>query len=252
MNMRNTRILLAASLIAWSWLATTVTPARAADAPPPPREITVAGEAEVKVVPDQVILTLAVETNDKDLLAAKAANDERVKKVLALATTFKIDPKHVQTDQISIEPRYRGNSNDVPIFIGYYVRKQIVICLKDTSRFEELLTAVLKAGTNSVPGIEFQSTELRKHRDEARSMAVKAAREKAEAMAGQLGQKIGRPLSISESSPSYYGGRGAYMAQNAMSNAGGGEAESDGGASGFAPGQISVKADVSIRFELQN
>ena len=62
--------------------------------PPARRGITVSGDAEVKVVPDQVILTLAVETLDKDLLLAKKQNDDRVKKVLAVATQFKIEPKH--------------------------------------------------------------------------------------------------------------------------------------------------------------
>ena len=40
------------------------------------RTITVSGDAEVRVVPDEVILTLGVETWDKDLDAAKEENDD--------------------------------------------------------------------------------------------------------------------------------------------------------------------------------
>src|SRR3954462_15830904 len=179
------------------------TPAFAAEVVPP-REISVTGDAEVKVAPDQVILTLAVETNDKDLLVAKSQNDARVKKVLAITQDFKIDAKHVQTDVITIEPRFAENNRTT--LLGYWVRKQIVICLKDVPRFEELLTAVLKAGTNYVPGVEFQNTEMRKYRDQARQMAIRAAKEKATALAGELGQKIGKPLSINEGG-GYYGYR---------------------------------------------
>ncbi|MEJ2068533.1 MAG: SIMPL domain-containing protein, partial [Deltaproteobacteria bacterium] len=50
-----------------------------------PRLITVTGEAEVQVVPNQAILTLGVETGDRDLGIAKRENDERIKRVLALA-----------------------------------------------------------------------------------------------------------------------------------------------------------------------
>ena len=226
-----------------------VVPALALADAPLRRGITVGGDAEIKVVPDQVILTIAVETLDKDLLLAKKQNDERVKKVLAVATQFKVEPKHVQTEQIAIDPRYRTYS-DKTTFEGYAVKKTIVICLKDLSRFEDVLTELLKAGTNSVPGIEFQSTELRKHRDQARLMATKAAREKAVAIAGELGAKVGKAVTIHENSYNSYGSRGGYsnmMAQNASSEGGG---EADTSSTGFAPGQISIRASVTIDFDL--
>lgn len=212
------------------------------------RSITVNGDAEVKVAPDQVILSLAVESSDKDLLTAKRQNDERVKKVLAVTQQFKIDSKHVQTDQISIDPRYE-RYQDKTTFLGYFVRKSIVICLKDLPRFEEVLTELLKAGTNSVPGIEFQSTELRKHRDRARSMAAKAAREKATAVAAELGARVGKAYSIRENSVSSWGGRTAY--QNVMNEAGNAGGETDPTPGGFAPGQISIKASLTVDFDLE-
>ena len=52
---------------------------------PASRTITVSGEAEVKVVPDEVVLTLAVETHHKDLTEVKRLNDQRMKDVLAAA-----------------------------------------------------------------------------------------------------------------------------------------------------------------------
>ena len=235
-------------------LAFTASPARAKDEPPP-REITVSGDADVKAPPDQVILTLAVETDNKDLVAAEAENDARVKRVLEIATKeFRIEPRHVQTDQISIEPRYRQEKSDAtPVLMGYWVRKRLVICVKDLAKFQELLNALLRAGTNYVPGVEFQSTELRKYRDQARSMAMRAAKEKATAMAAEVGQKIGRPLSISENGGyyGYYGWQGnanAY-AQNVSSSS---PSESENSPEGsFAPGQIEVRANVTVRFELE-
>jgi uncharacterized protein YggE len=213
----------------------------------PPRLISVSGDAEIKVVPDQVILSVAVDTSDKDLLVATQQNHDRVKRVLAVTEQFKIEPKHVQTDQVTIEPKYSDyQHSDTAHFIGYDVRKSVVICLKDLSRFEALLMALLKAGTNRVDGVQFQTTELRKHRDAARLMAVKAAREKAAAMAGELGQKLGRPRTITEGAGGVQTtGRSAY--QNMSSNAG---APDSSAASGFSPGQISVTASVSISFEL--
>jgi len=209
-----------------------------------PREVLVTGDAEIKVVPDQVILTIAVETLDHDLLTAKQQNDDRVKKVLAVTAQFKIEPKHVQTDQVTIEPRTR-TTNQKEEFLGYAVRKSVVICLKDMARFETVLMALLKAGTNRVDGVQFQTSELRKYRDKARLMAIRAAHDKAAALAGELGQKVGRPRSITENGASMVR-RGYGNIQNESASVGDG----GGGDSGFAPGQISVSASVTVKFDL--
>ena len=228
-------------------------PALAAD-PPPPRLITVNGEAQVRVVPDEVEITLGIETVDLDLAKAKRENDELARKVLALAGGFGIDPKHVQTDFIQIEPHYDEYQGKRAL-IGYFVRKNVVFVLRDVSRFEGLLGAALEAGANYVHGVQFRTTELRRHRDEARALALRAAKEKAEAMAAELGQKVGRPLSIQEDwagwwSPyaSWWGGRwGQGMTQNVVQSQGGGGPSGEGT---VALGQIEVTARVTVSFEL--
>lgn len=220
-----------------------------------PRLITVTGDADVKVPPDEVIITLGVETWDEDLDVAKGLNDTRVKDVLAIAQDFKIESKHIQTEHISIEPRY-DDSYERRDFIGFFVRKTIVITLKDISKFEDLLTSVLGAGVNYVHGIQFRTTELRKYKDQARELAIKAAKEKAIALAGELDQDVGEPRSIQENQSgwwswygSWWGSRGGGgMAQNVIQEVGGG---SVGGENSMAPGQITVNARVTVSFELE-
>ena len=146
------------------------------------RLITVTGDADVKVVPDEVILTLGVETWNEDLDVAKKDNDQRIKNTLSMTKKFDILPKHVQTDYISIDPTYKSHV-DERIIIGYSVRKTIVITLRDIAKFEDVLSSALKSGVNRVQGIQFRTTELRRHRDRARALAIKAAREKAVALA---------------------------------------------------------------------
>ena len=46
--------------------------------------ITVTGQAEIMVVPDEAVFRLQVISQEKDLLAAQKKNDETVKAVLAL------------------------------------------------------------------------------------------------------------------------------------------------------------------------
>jgi len=222
---------------------------------PEPRTVTANGEAEVKVVPDEVVLTLGVETSDKDLTAAKAENDRRIKEVIAAAQGAGVASKDIQTDYIHIEPRYH-DSYEHKDFIGYFVQKTAVVTLRNVNKFEDLLSAVLKAGANYVHGIDFRTSELRKHRDQARSLAIKAAREKAEALAGELGQKVGKPRSIQEGYAGWWSSYGGWWgrgygnaaSQNVIQQAPGGGSDTEGA---LAPGTISVKASVSVTFELE-
>ena len=217
------------------------------------RPITTTGDAEIKVAPDEVIVILGVETWDKNMQVAKKQNDERIKRITALTKDFGIDSKHVHTDQINVEPRYRTGAYTDADFIGFFVRKTIVITLKDVSKFEDVFTGALAAGATHVQGVQFRTTELRKYRDQARALAIQAAKEKASALAGELGHRIGEPKSIQENSSgwlSWYGSRwGGAMTQNVIQNVGGNSAFGDEGT--FAPGQISVSARVTVTFDLQ-
>jgi uncharacterized protein len=220
-----------------------------------PRRVTVTGEAEVRVVPDEVILTLGVETWDKNLNLAKSRNDEIVKRVIALAGNYGIEPEHVQTDYFGVEPRYRDGYYEERDFIGYFVHKTIVITLHDLSRFEDLLSEALQAGVNYVHGIDFRTTELRQHRDQARALAIQAAKEKAVALSGELGQNVGDPLTIQEEQSGWWSSYGAWwgsrwgggMTQNVIQEVGGASALAD---SSVAPGQIEITARVTVSFEL--
>lgn len=244
-------ILLVTSAGAMPVTAQTVVPPARADA----RLITVTGEAEVNVVPDEVILTLGVETSNRQLRLAKNANDEIVKKVFAAAQGRGVAAKDIQTDYISIEPRYR-DSYEQRDFVGFFVRKTVVITLRDVAKFEDLLSDVLDAGVNYVHGIQFRTTELRKHRDQARSLALQAAREKAVAMAKELGQTVGQPAAITEEQNNWWSGYGAWwggsyagaMTQNVIQNAGNAPVFAEGA---LAPGQIRVTARVTVSFELE-
>lgn len=222
----------------------------AAEEPP---KITVQGEAEIRVTPDEVALTFGVETFHEDLEAAKTDNDAVMARLLEAAADQGVAKKDIATDYLSLEPRIR-NDNGFHQLMGYQVRRTVVITLKETKKFEDLLAAALKAGVNFVHGVDFRTTELRRHRDRARDLAVVAAREKAEAMAGSLDRSIGKPLTISEGymgwwSPyAYWGGRhrGSFS-QNVMISA------PDAGSSWEGPtppGQIAVTARVSVTFEL--
>ncbi len=215
--------------------------------------ITVSGQAEVRVPPDEIVFTLYVESIDKDMLVAKNKTDASIKEILAIARRNNVKDEDVQTSYISVEPKYNVDDMDyearrrvVREFLGYQVSKTVVVRLRDIPRFDALLSDVLKAGVTRVRNVEFRDSQVRKHRDQARAMAIKAAQEKAKLLAGEIGQTIGPAYSITESSGDH---SPRAMTQN-VSSVGGtlSDREAD---SSIAPGLISITAQVTVSFRLQ-
>ena len=218
------------------------------------RTISVNGDATVLVAPDQVVLNVGVESLDLVLANAKRANDQAVAKALQIARAYGIPDQKIQTDYVSIQPVYDNNYSN-PRLSHYAVRKSISMTLTDLNQFEPLLTELLSAGVNNVNSIQFQTTRLRENRDKARALALQAAQEKAAAMTTELGQTVGKPLSITEeyantfSYYSWWGGGYNAMTQNVIQNSG--PAQDFEGEGTVAPGQIEVTARVTVQFEMQ-
>ena len=98
-------------------------------------------------------------------------------------------------------------------------------------------------------GINFVVSDTKKYREGARLKAVKAAREKAIAMATELGQTVGNPWEVSEDAD--YDAH-AYLAANTQQFiAGLPEDELLRGAPTIAGGEVTIRASVRISFELE-
>lgn len=228
------------------------------------RVLSVTGSADVMVIPDEAVFTLAVETTNMDIMKAKSENDVSIKKIKTVAEELKIESKHLVTDYISVNPKYTYTNNGESIFKGYTVHRGLVITLKDLSKFDDLFTRILDSGANYIQNVQFKTTQLRKYKDEARALAIKAAKEKAVALAKELGQTIGKAnliQEIQEDAYSYYGPwsssgySGANWASNVSTfsnstvNAPGAGSQSIN-SDDFSPGQIKVSARIAVTFDL--
>lgn len=234
--------------------------------------VSVSGSAEVRVAPDQVVLTAAVESRSAALAEASAENEQKIKQLMEYLKTSGVAAANVHTEFINIQPIFP--QKEYPPYgkqqielqtnapaemprpddggleksiqpIGYQVRRQFRIRITDLKTFETIYKGLIESGVNKIDGFQFESSELRKYRDEARLKAVKAAREKADAMAGELGATLAGVRSIQESDDRFR----APAFQNSMS-----APSFDGADDGesFAAGLISIHAQVNVEFELGN
>ena len=85
------------------------------------------------------------------------------------------------------------------------VKKTITLLVRDLNRFEPMLNELLQAGVNELDSLSFRNGKFQALKAQARDEAVKNARDKADAMAADLGRRVGKPLKIVERRNPYYG-----------------------------------------------
>ncbi|HEX5397511.1 MAG TPA: SIMPL domain-containing protein [Verrucomicrobiae bacterium] len=224
----------------------------------PPPQINVSGSAEIKVMPDEIRLRVAVESRNAALNEARLDNDTKIAAALAFLKQAGLTDRDVKTDFISVQPDYDRNASRVTP-VAYIIRKSIEIRLTNTVVFQSVVTGLLTNGVNVIDNVDFRTTQLRTHRDEARLLAVRAAKEKAKALTNELGVKLGRPYNVNATDNSYYpamssryfnGSFGANsLVQNVSVSGGGGAA--DNASDAFAVGQISVTSTVNVSFLIE-
>jgi uncharacterized protein YggE len=235
-------------------------PVKAVDAPAADncattRTVQVSGTGVVYVTPDRVLIELGVQSTGATPDATQVANFSAVQKVTGAVRAVGVDPKDIAAAGYLVYPVY-DNSNSLEIN-GYRIDNTVSITLKDINRVDDVMIAALKAGANEVQDIQFYTSELRKYRDQARGMAMKASGEKAQALAVDGGAQAGCLINASENTWStYYGSyngarSSAIWAQNVSQNANVQAASQLSDDAVFSLGQIAIQAQVSATYSLR-
>jgi uncharacterized protein YggE len=218
------------------------------------RTIQVTGSATVKVVPDRAMVKLGVETNARTPDGALDSNARAIQKISRAIQSLGVDPKDISTDYYIVYPVYNSYS-DLTIK-GYRVDNVVAVNLRDVSKAGKVLAKAFDNGANEVVDVQFYTSQLRTYRDQARDLAMQAAREKADALARAGGAKAGCLQTASENTWSYtssYWSRywnNSYMSQNVYQNAASGAVPAAGD-DPLSLGTISVQAEISATFSIQ-
>lgn len=208
--------------------------------------ISVSGTADIYVIPDEAVINMGIKVWDEDIDEAKNKFYENSRELTNLLETYNIDDKYIKTDMLSIEPTYKKFSKQAyegDIVNGYRFFKRVSVTVKDIGKVEELLTKIIYSGATNLYGVDYRTSEFRENMDKARIEAIKAAKEKAEMLASELGQSIGKAIRIKE--PSYPGSPFGRTA-NVMHMSGLGDSGPD-----IKPGMIKVSASVNVDFQLK-
>lgn len=170
----------------------------AATAPAPgATRITVTGTGKVYGVPNQLALSMGVQTNGTSVAAALRQANSAVRSITAVLRRSGVAASDIQTSGLSIYPNYSGNSG-VPD--GYQVSEQLTITLRRLSAAGSQISAAARAGGNAtvINGVSLNLSDTSALLASARARAVADAKAKATAYARALGRPLGPVVSMSE------------------------------------------------------
>lgn len=163
------------------------------------RLIAMTGTGEVTAAPDMVTVSVGVVEIEPTAAAALNANTAKMTTLMQMLKDAGIAEKDIQTSNFSVNPRYDfDQSRQAQIMVGYEVSNEVTIRLRKVADLGRLLDRLVEAGSNQVNGVSFGIAETAKLEDEARRRATENARHKAEVYAKAAGVKIGKVMSISE------------------------------------------------------
>lgn len=205
-------------------------------------QISVAGEGKVKVVPDQATISATVETKGNNSKDVKKQNDQQMEAVLKIIKKMNLAPADYRTQRVSLNPVYDYEKKKT----SYNATQTVEILLRDLSQYDELMEGLVNQGINRIDNVIFQSSKLAQYQSEARKLAMKDAKLKAEDYVSVLGQKVGKAMTISDNSQVYqpqpvY----ARMKTMAMDESAATTRET------LAEGEITITANVSVSFILE-
>lgn len=173
----------------------------------PVRSITVTGNAERTIVPDEAHLEVNLNSLNAKMAEAKADHDKKLRQLLDITGKAGIDKGKVKTTSSSTQPQY-DYANGQRQFRGYRVQTQLDITVADTSKVADLMEKISAAGFEKGASTEwgnlldlnYQISDPKKITDELNLDAIKNARSKAEKMADAAGASLGDVYQITEGS----------------------------------------------------
>ena len=178
--------------------------------------IWVSGEGTISVAPDLAMLDFGVEVSAPNVSEANSRASTAMDAVVGALKARRVKDEDIQTSRFSVYPRYDyieeekdGIRSSREVLVGYRVRNNATVKLRDLDAVGEVIDEVVAAGGDDVRinNINFTLEDSKPKMAELREMAVADAKAKAEHLAQLSDVTVGRLIYISEgaSAPSVRG-----------------------------------------------
>ena len=209
--------------------------------------ISVTGQSEFDVDPDQAEMYIKVETKDPTARTAQDSNSRIMTTVKEALKKAGLTDAEMETTNYNLWPQQKWDPvKQISVDDGYMVSHQLKITTKNIDKIGSYLQTAVDNGANGLDSVQFSLSDARKKdvNSEALAQASTSAKEKAEAIASGMGVTLGKVSSISEANVNYpwpirYAAAGMAM-----------ESAKAAPAPDLSPEKVTVSAQISVAYEI--
>ena len=228
--------------------------------------LSLSAEGTSRRTPDIALFNAGVVTQATTASEALADNSRKMDRVIAALKRAGIAERDIQTQAISLQPRYSDPERDAqmlsrttgrpyvppteaPKIIGYEARNSVQIRVRKLGEMGKIIDTLIGEGANQVDGPSFTLDQPREAMDEARREAIAVGRQRAELYAQATGMRVARLLSVSEGG-GYYPVQPVIAVTGSRIGYGGAPPPPPPPPAPVSPGELNLGTNVSMQFEL--
>ena len=209
--------------------------------------ITVTGREEVKVVPDMAI-EYAVYTREDTAAACQEKNANDLNAAIETLKGLGVEETSIQTSSYGLSPIRNWNSDKQEI-TGYEMTTSLTVSDIPIDNAGTIITKSVAAGVNGINSVSYFSSSYDASYQEALKGAMAVAQAKAQALAEASNKTLAGVVHVEEFG---YQPETRYASYNAGGSAKMAAAVAEDAAASVMPGQVSVEAQVTVSYELND
>lgn len=216
----------------------------------PANTISVDGSGEVTAVSDIATLSLNISKDGSTAKEAQNLLNEQVTKTLEYLKGKNIEDKDIKSEYGGLSPKYSYEKCYTyscptnPKIVGYTATQSITVKVREVDSANDIKTGLAELGITDMTGPTFSIDDEENYKNNARSQAIAEARTKAQALATDLGVKLGKVVSFYENENGNYPSYAKTMSAGAMDSV----AES---APVLPKGENKITSNVTVVYEIK-
>lgn len=225
--------------------------------------ISFSGEGKIFAVPDIAAISFSIVTEASTSKVAQDQNSEKSKKIVEFLKNQNIEDKNIKTTGYNVYPQYsyprpllrqgfEGQAlapesypeyyDSNPKITGYQVSQSFEVKIRDLEKVSAVLDGLVTTGANQVNNLGFKVDNEEELKEQARELAIKDAKEKANKLKKQLDIRLGKIVNYNEGG--YYP---MYFKTEALDSRGG----VGGGGPEIPVGENEIVVNVTITYQIR-
>lgn len=208
--------------------------------------VSVSGNAVVKLSPDIADFSVSISETAETTREAQQLVNDSMAEIYSILKRYGISEDDLTTTSMSLSPVYSWVDGKQELD-GQSARQSVSVTLRDISVLANIIDSLSAVSGISLSSISLDASDKSAAIAEARRLAVLDARSRADVYAESAGLKVDKAVSISENS--YYANTSRLNANVMLASAA--TADMESASAEYYADDISVSADVSVTFSMQ-